>query len=149
MAELAVGPVHHIRLSVNDLDKSRAFYTEVMGLEVAMDTLPPADDPNYELLAETLQGGIVLVNSNTGMLLGLRPTDAERQAGRDRFDPFRCGLDHLSFGLATRDELTAAMARLDDLGIPHGGITELTPFALAVLPFCDPDGIQLELASPM
>ncbi|HEY3239286.1 MAG TPA: VOC family protein, partial [Acidimicrobiia bacterium] len=34
-AQLTVGPVHDIRLSVNDLERSRAFYTEVLGFEVA------------------------------------------------------------------------------------------------------------------
>lgn len=56
MAQLSVGPVHHIRLSVNDLERSRAFYTDVLGFQVAMDTLPPQDDPHYEVLAENLQG---------------------------------------------------------------------------------------------
>jgi glyoxylase I family protein len=51
VAQLTVGPVHHIRLSVNDLERSRAFYTELLGFEVAMDTLPPEDDPHYEALA--------------------------------------------------------------------------------------------------
>lgn len=149
MAEMSIGPVHHIRLSVNDLERSRGFYTEVFGFDVAMDTLPAADDPHYELLKENLQDGIVLINPNTGMFLGLRPTDTERQAGKDEFDPFRCGLDHVSFGLASREELTAAMSRLEELGVPHGGITELPPFGLAVLPFRDPDGIQLELSAPL
>ncbi|MGH9038990.1 MAG: VOC family protein [Acidimicrobiia bacterium] len=35
MAQLSVGPVHHIRLSVNDLERSRAFYTELLGFQVA------------------------------------------------------------------------------------------------------------------
>lgn len=63
MAQLTIGPVHHIRLSVNDLDRSRAFSTELLGFQVAMDSLPPEDDPHYEALAYNLQGGIVLMNA--------------------------------------------------------------------------------------
>jgi len=60
-----------------------------------MDTPPPPDDPHHDLTTYLLQDGIVTVNGD--LLLGLRPVDAER-AG-DRFDPFRCGLDHLSFAI--------------------------------------------------
>ena len=48
-----------------------------------------------------------------------------------------------------RDLLEAAMANLEERGIPHGGITELTPFGIALLPFKDPDGIQLEICAPL
>ena len=44
MAPLTLGTFHHIRLTVTDLERSKAFYTEVLGFQVAMDTLPPEDD---------------------------------------------------------------------------------------------------------
>lgn len=147
MAPLTLGPVHHIRLTVTDLERSKAFYTEVLGFEVAMDSLPPEDDEFYGLLAENLQGGLVLMNAGT--FIGLRPCDATRQSDKDSFDPFRVGLDHMSWTVESRDVLEAAMAALDERGIPHGGITELTPFGIALLPFKDPDGIQLEICAPL
>jgi glyoxylase I family protein len=148
MAEVSLGPVHHIRLSVNDVERSRAFYTEVLGFQVAKEGPPPPDDPHHQLAVENLQGGIVLMGS-AGMLLGLRPTDDERRESKDQFDPFRVGLDHLSFSVQSRDELSAAQSRLDDSGVPHGEVTDLPPWGIAVLPFRDPDGIQLELTSPL
>jgi hypothetical protein len=33
---LSLGPIHHLRLTVTDVEQSRAFY---------MDTRPPVDDP--------------------------------------------------------------------------------------------------------
>jgi glyoxylase I family protein len=83
---------------------------------------------------EVLQGGIVMANGD--LLLGLRPVDAARVG--DRFDPFRCGLDHLSFGVASRAELEAAVQAFEENGVEHGGITEMPPFGIAVLPFKDP-----------
>lgn len=148
MAELNLGPVHHIRLSVNDVERSRAFYTEVLGFQVAIEGPPPPDDPYHHLSMENLQGGIVLI-SPAGMLMGLRPTDAERQAAKDEFDPFRVGLDHLSFGVANTVDLSTALSRLDEWGVPHGEITDLPQWGIAVLPFRDPDGIQLELTAPL
>jgi pimeloyl-ACP methyl ester carboxylesterase len=45
-----------------------------------------------------------------------------------RFDEFRPGLDHISFGCADRNQLEKWQNRLDELGITHGVIAE-TPSA--------------------
>jgi len=66
----------------------------------------------------------------------------------DRFDPDRVGLDHLSFSVASRDDLEHAARLFDEQGVPHGEITRLPSFGIDVLPFEDPDGIQLELTAP-
>jgi hypothetical protein len=87
------------------------------------------------------------VTVNGELLLGLRPVDVER-AG-DRFDPFRCGLDHLSFAVADRAALEAAARTFQERGVEHSDITNLPPFGIAVLPFKDPDGMALELTSPL
>jgi glyoxylase I family protein len=76
-------------------------------------------------------------------MMGLRPAAA---AG-DRFDPDRVGLDHLSFSVATREDLEQAVRLFDEHGVPHGAITRLPSFGIDVLPFDDPDGIQLELTT--
>jgi glyoxylase I family protein len=136
---LSLGPVHHLRLTVTDVERSRAFYTDLLGFQIAMDAPPPADDPHHALTMDLLQGGIVMVNGD--LLLGLRPVDAER--ADDRFDPFRCGLDHLSFAVAGRADLEAAVQAFEDHGVQHSDITDLPPFGIAVLPFKDPDGVAL------
>jgi catechol 2,3-dioxygenase-like lactoylglutathione lyase family enzyme len=78
------------------------------------------------------------------LLLGLRPV---APAG-DRFDPDRVGLDHLSFGVASRADLEQAVRLLDGQGVRHGEITSLPSFGIDVLSFEDPDGVQLELTAP-
>ncbi len=142
---LSLGPIHHLRLTVTDVERSRAFYTELLGFQIAMDAPPPADDPHHDLTVEILQDGIVMANGDT--LIGLRPVGAEL-AG-DRFDPFRCGLDHLSFGVAGKADLEAAVQAFEERGVENGGITDLPPFGIAVLPFKDPDGLALELTAPL
>jgi glyoxylase I family protein len=142
---LTLGPVHHLRLTVTDVERSRAFYTELLGFQTAMDTPPPVADPHHDLTLDLLQGGIVLANGD--LLLGLRPVDAERAT--DRFDPFRCGLDHLSFSVAGRADLEAAVRAFQERGVEHSTITDLPPFGIAVLPFKDPDGLALELTAPL
>ncbi len=90
MSHLSVGPVHHMRMAVTDVQRSQAFYTEVLGFEVAVDAPPPPGNENYEVLVDSLQGGVILMHQ--GMFFGLRPVDDKRAAAADRFDPLRVGL---------------------------------------------------------
>jgi catechol 2,3-dioxygenase-like lactoylglutathione lyase family enzyme len=144
---LPVGSVHHIRLAVTDVQRSAAFYTEVLGFEVAVGAPPPPDHEHHDALVDSLQGGVILMHQ--GMFIGLRPVDAERATGGDRFDPFRVGLDHLSFSVPSRADLEAATRLLDERGVEHGPIRELVPLGLSFLAFFDPDGIALELTAPI
>src|SRR3954463_3817846 len=138
---LRVGAPHHVRLTVTDVARSRAFYTELFGFEVALEAAP-ADDPGG-LVADALQGGVVLINA--GVMIGLRPVDAS-YAG-DRFDPFRVGLDHLSFAVDSRSDLDAALKVYDERGVEHGPIREVPAMGLAFLAAFDPDGIAVELTA--
>jgi glyoxylase I family protein len=70
-----------------------------------------------------------------------------RDGSGDRFDEFRTGMDHLAFAVSGPAELTAWVARLEELGIEHSPIAE-TPVG-KVLTLRDPDNTQLEFfASP-
>jgi hypothetical protein len=51
--------------------------------------------------------------------------------------------------VASRDELERAIRLFDERGIAHGEIRPLPAFGILVLPFRDPDNIQLELTAPM
>ena len=137
-----IGGIHHLRLTVTDLDRSRDFYTRFLGFEIAADS-PPSGTPEAEAAYPVLWGGVVMVRGN--LLMGLRPV---APAG-DRFDEDRVGLDHLSFSVADRASLEAAIDLLDANGIPHGDVRELPGFGIAVLPFRDPDNIQVEITSPI
>lgn len=125
---LSLGHPHQIRFTVTDLERSAKFYTEVLGLQVALAELPPPGHEHHDELAEAVQGGTILTNGS--MLIGLRPV-AEGRAG-DKFDPFRVGLDHVSFGLDSRAELEDAARKLDELGVDHGPIRELQSFQLRI-----------------
>jgi glyoxylase I family protein len=128
---IATGSVHHLRLTVRDVARSRSFYTEVLGFQHVMD----------------LPSGVFLSNGAVGLGIGPSP-DPSRAPGDDRFDEARVGLDHLSFGVASRDELERARRLLDERGVPHGEITDLgDAFGMYILAFRDPDNIQLELTA--
>jgi catechol 2,3-dioxygenase-like lactoylglutathione lyase family enzyme len=141
-AQIPAGGIHHLRLTVTDLGRSRAFYTGLLGFDVAVES-PPDDDPSADETYKVLFGGIVMIRG--GLLMGLRPV---APAG-DRFDDDRVGLDHLSFSVPSRADLDLAVSLLDENGVPHGEITALPSFGIFILPFRDPDNIQLELTAPI
>jgi glyoxylase I family protein len=138
---IPAGDIHHLRLTVTDVDRSRQFYTSLLGFQVAVES-PPADDPAAAEVFKILFGGVVMIRGN--LLMGLRPM---APAG-DRFDPDRVGLDHLSFAVPSRADLEAAVRLFDEHGVTHGDITSLPSFGIDVLSFEDPDGVQLELTAP-
>ncbi len=135
--------LHHVRITVTDLARSRAFYSDVLGFQVAAESPGSPDDPAVREDPNQLYGGVVFATN--GMLFGLRPV---ADPG-DRFVSERVGLDHISFTVASRDDLAAARDRLDEHGVPHGEVIELPAFGIAILSFSDPDGVHLELTSPL
>jgi glyoxylase I family protein len=139
--QIPAGDIHHLRLTVTDLERSRDFYTGLLGFEVAVES-PPPDDPSAAEVFKILFGGVVL--SRGSLLMGLRPMAPPG----DRFDPDRVGLDHLSFSVGSRDDLEQAVRLFDEHGVSHGAITSLPSFGIDVLSFEDPDGMQLELTAP-
>ncbi|MFD3410244.1 VOC family protein [Streptomyces cyaneofuscatus] len=127
----------HVRLTVTDIDRSRAFYDAVLGLPVAFEIPLDADEQTREELS-FLFGGVIYQLGES--LFGLRPVAS------DRFDENRVGLDHVSFAVGSRTDLEAAARRLEELDVPHEGIKDIG--VGYILEFRDPDGIALELFAP-
>jgi len=127
----------HVRLTVTDIARSRAFYEGLFAWQVVAEVPGDADDATRESLG-FLYGGVLYAAGDA--LLGLRPV------GSDRFDEDRVGLDHVSFAVASRADLDDAVAVLDRLGAPHGEVKDIG--AGYILEFRDPDNIALELFAP-
>ncbi|MFX0578714.1 VOC family protein [Nocardia nepalensis] len=129
--------VAHIRLTVCDIRRSRAFYEKVFGWPVALEIPADADDATRQRLS-FLHGGVIYRMEHG--LIGLRP------AGNDRFDENRVGLDHLAFSVDSLADLEAAAAHLDACGVAHEDIKDIG--VSYILEFRDPDNIALELVAP-
>ncbi|MCV7030621.1 VOC family protein [Mycobacterium sherrisii] len=129
--------IAHVRLTVTDIERSRRFYESVFDWPVLLEVPETADEATREQLS-FLYGGVIY--DLGGTLLGLRPV------ATDRFHEDRAGLDHIAFRLASRDELDAAAAHLDDIGVPHEPVKDIGPSY--ILEFRDPDNIALELTAP-
>lgn len=132
----------HVRLTVTDIERSKAFYDRVFGWPIAIDASASANEPGVRESAEQFYGGVVY-QTPQGTLFGLRPV------GDARFDSTHTGLDHVSFTVASRADLDSAASALADADIPHGEIIELGDAGLAILSFQDPDDINIELTAPL
>ncbi|SDQ18533.1 VOC family protein [Quadrisphaera sp. DSM 44207] len=136
--------IHHVRLSVTDVVRSKDFYRTVFGAEPVVDETGALSDPAAVDDPERLYGGCVFACGQ--QRLGLRPVAA---APGETFQATRVGLDHVSFAVGSREELVTAAARLAEAGIPHGEVTELPAHAIVILSLQDPDDINLELTAPL
>jgi len=131
----AISGVHHVSLTVTDIEASIAWYERVFGVKRIGGTIPHygCADTGYAVL---------LVDPRCGFMFGLHTNTAN---GGESFHEARTGLDHVSFGVSGRDELVNWTRRLDELGISHSGvIDETTPISYSTVVFRDPDNIQLE-----
>ncbi|MFZ7086506.1 VOC family protein [Curtobacterium sp. RRHDQ10] len=130
----------HVRITVTDIARSRAFYDRVFGFDVVAEA--PADDADQATKDAMwwVFGGVVY--QFAGGVFGLRPV----APADDRFDEDRVGLDHVSFAVPARADLEAAATLLDELGVAHGGVKDIG--SGLILEFRDPDDIALELFTP-
>jgi len=72
MALIETTGLHHVRLTVSDLARSRAFYEEILGFDVAAQSprRPPVT-PAVRQDPAQLYGGVIY--QTNGILFGLRP----------------------------------------------------------------------------
>ena len=122
--------ITHVAVTVTDLSVSEAWYTRVLGVE------PVLDEDTGPFRHIVYQVGTTL--------LGLH--GFPDLTSKEPFDERTPGLDHISFGCASRAELVEWAARLDQLGVAHGEIVDAGYGS--GLAFRDPDNIALELFAP-
>jgi glyoxylase I family protein len=105
-------PITYVAVTVTDLERSTRWYGELLAAEPVLDEDEQTGGFHHTVF---VLGG--------GQLLGLH---THPQAPGDTFDEHRTGLDHVAFACRDRGELQAWAARLDELGIAHGGIKDAT-----------------------
>jgi catechol 2,3-dioxygenase-like lactoylglutathione lyase family enzyme len=122
-----ISGLSHLTLTVSDVEKSTAWWTELLGIQLLFDGVE--DGITYT----------VNMHPGTGLILGFR--SHEKGAG-DTFDETRTGLDHFAFHVDSRAQLEKWAGRLDELGIAHSGIKDVAYGS--IITFRDPDNIQAE-----
>jgi catechol 2,3-dioxygenase len=118
--------IGHVVLKVRDLERSRRFYTEVLGLDI---------------MREVPQMKMVFLASNRRDHHEIALAEVGANAGGPKASD--AGLAHIAFRLKTEDELRAAYREFKERGVPVSftvdhGVTKSVYFV-------DPDGNQLEV----
>ena len=133
--------LHHIALTVSDLDASVEWYSQVFDVRLQMEG--PHEGGYSKLLADdawTLMFALHRHDANEG----------------ERFGESRTGLDHVGFAVPAPEDLLQWQEHLERHGVVRSDVaaTPLTQSPIAdepyglVLVFRDPDNIQLELFAP-
>jgi glyoxylase I family protein len=122
--------LHHVAITVTDIEKSAAWYTDVFSFD--------------ELIRDNhSEGGghaVVLGKPDWSMFVVLNHHPANAGEG---FDPTRTGLDHVGFTVADRDAVVEWEQRLVEKGVTHSPITDHDWGSS--LNFRDPDDMQLQI----
>ena len=120
--------VHHIAIIGTDYERSKDFYTRVLGFELI--------DEVYRAERDSWMGNLALNGSYILELFSF-PTPAVRPTW-----PEATGLRHLAFEV---DDVVATLAELDTEGIRHEEL-RVDPYTGKQMAFFfDPDGLPLEL----
>jgi glyoxylase I family protein len=137
----APAQLHHIALTVRDLDASVTWYEQVFAVKHVMDT------PH--------EGGTarILIDECSSLFFALHVHD---EASGDEFSERRTGLDHIGMVVPAREDLVRWQDHLEQHGVRRVDRADrpLTQSPIAdepygaVLVFRDPDNIQLELFAP-
>ncbi|MHB1504095.1 MAG: VOC family protein [Acidimicrobiales bacterium] len=115
--------VHHLRLPVIEVERSRDWYVQVLGFETILD---------YE--EEDHVAGVLLRHAS-GIVLGLHEIPGEAS--------MLAGFTIAALAVGNRADLDKWAAWLDEIGMAHGPVTDghLGWFITVT----DPDGIVIEL----
>lgn len=118
--------IHHIKLPVGDVARSRAWYERVLGFETTM-----------EFVEDGVIRGVAVARD------GCQPQIALRH------DPDRArawsGFDAVALLVPNREDVQRWKARLDELGEPHGGLVRGHHGGAVLVGLRDPDGIEIRL----
>jgi glyoxylase I family protein len=122
--------IHHVAVTVTDLEKSRPWY------EKLFDSKPVIDEDTG-----VFHHVVWFLGGQT--LYGIHQFP---DPGSVDYNERNRGLDHVAFSCANRGELEEWEKHLNELGIANGGIVD-APYGSG-LSFRDPDNIALEFFAP-
>jgi catechol 2,3-dioxygenase-like lactoylglutathione lyase family enzyme len=115
--------IHHVKLPVRDLARSRAWYESRLGYRSAIEFVEQG-----ELM------GIVMRHPDGGPDFGLRLDPARAEAA--------AGFDYFAIGVPSREAMEDLAARLTSLGEAHAGVHSAT-IGWILPELHDPDGHEV------
>jgi glyoxalase family protein len=125
--------LHHITAIASDAQRNYDFYTRILGLRMVKKTVNFDDPQTYHFYFGDEQG-------TPGTILTFFPWTHAR-AGK----PGTGMATEIGYAVPA-DSLDFWQQRFKEMNVPHGPVRE--EFGDTVLPFSDPDGLQLKLVVP-
>lgn len=118
--------IHHIKIPVGDVGRSRAWYEQTLGFHVTIEFVEDGEIKGVALAREGCQPQIAL-----------------------RHDPGRAralsGFDLVALLVDSRDDVHAWAAAFDKAGQSHGGVVIGHRGGAVLVGLRDPDGIEIRL----
>ena len=133
--------LHHIAITVTDLEASIAWYERVFGVAFRLEVPHPGGT------------GKILADDEWNLVFALHRHDAN---DGERCAETRTGLDHIGLRVPSRADLEAWQGHLDGLEVRRAAMANqpctqspIEDHAFgSILVFRDPDNVQLELFAP-
>lgn len=117
--------IHHIALRCSDMNQTKDFYKNTLGLSLVLDT------PD---LIGFIAGNVIVVFKKAAPVHSADTT----------FTPFNIGLDHIALACENEDELDRVAKGLSAAGIENTGVKTDETLPKKYVAFKDPDRIQWE-----
>jgi len=118
--------IHHVKLPVSDVNRSRAWYRQILGFETTI-----------EFVEDGVIQGVAMSRDGCQPQLALRH-DPDRARALS-------GFDAVAFLVPSRDNVKQWAAQLDDLGEPYGDVVQGHHGGTVLVGLHDPDGIEIRL----
>ena len=123
---MEISGIHHVKLPVTDVARSRAWYERVLGFELSI-----------EFVEDGEVRGVALRREGCSPQLALRH-DPDRAKAMS-------GFDALALRVPTNADVEAWQVALDEAAEPHGGLATGHHGGLLLVGLRDPDGIEIRL----
>jgi catechol 2,3-dioxygenase-like lactoylglutathione lyase family enzyme len=130
---VALTSIQHLLVLTDDIDGTRDFYRDVLGLEQG--ERPPLEFPGYWLYAQGVPcvhvADRAIYNAHASTL-GLEPSEATRGSGV---------VDHVAFNASDYDEVSARLERHGVAAV----MNSVPAIGMRQLFISDPNGVRIEI----
>lgn len=136
---MAARAIHHVSITVNDFERSKAFYTKLFAALGAAPAFETTGAPHKHA-----EGRMVLF-AGESFMFGVWEAFPEHRDST--FDRYRVGLHHTALAVDSREEIDKIHGMLVADGITILDAPAEYPYAPGyyALYFADPDGMKIEL----